>query len=92
MGRSKKAPNTITTEEFDRKCEAGEDISDYLDWDNATKKVNVDFPLWMLQELSAEANRLQIPRQAIIKLWLDEKLQQVKRERLLTDRHKPIAG
>lgn len=57
-----KVRKKITTEEFDKKFEAGEDVSDFLDWENAIKKINVDFPLWMVKELDAEAARLQIPR------------------------------
>ena len=72
MGRSKKA---ITSKEFDKKFENNEEISEYLDWDNAIKKINVDFPLWMVKALDEESNRLQIPRQAVIKMWIDEKLQ-----------------
>lgn len=66
----------LNTDEFDAKFE-NEDISDDLDWDNATKttkRVNIDFPLWMVKALDTEADRLQIPRQAVIKMWLDERL------------------
>lgn len=76
----------ITAEEFDRKFEAGEDLSDHIDWDTATKKVNVEFPVWMIKSLDAEAKRLGIPRQAIIKMWIDERLTQVARERNTGDR------
>ena len=64
----------ISAEEFDRKFDAGEDVSEHVDWDSATKKVNVEFPVWMIQALDVEAKRLGIPRQAIIKLWIDERL------------------
>jgi hypothetical protein len=40
------------------------------------KRVNVDFPLWMIQSLDKEAKRLGVPRQSIIKIWLAERLQQ----------------
>jgi hypothetical protein len=89
MGKTKKK---ISAEEFDKKFDAGEDIDEFLDWDSAIKKVNVDFPLWMVKELDAEAVRLQIPRQAVIKMWIDEKLQQIRREKLLGDRRKSVAG
>jgi len=39
------------------------------------KRVNVDFPLWMIQSLDKEAKRLGVPRQSIIKIWLAERLQ-----------------
>lgn len=89
MGKNKQK---ITAEEFDKKFETGEDIDEYLDWDQATKKVNVDFPLWMVKELDGEAARLQIPRQAVIKMWIDERLQQIKRENIIGERRKGVAG
>lgn len=87
-----KVRKKITTKEFDKKFEAGEDVSDFLDWENAIKKIKVDFPLWMVKELDAEATRLQIPRQAVIKMWIDERLQQINREKSLGDRRKNIGG
>ena len=44
MGAKKSAP----AEELDAKFEAGEDLAEYLDMDSAVKRVNVDFPLWMM--------------------------------------------
>ncbi len=67
--------------DFDKKFEAGEDITSYLDLANARrpeqgqKRVNVDFPLWMIHSLDREAKRLGVPRQAIIKLWIAERLE-----------------
>lgn len=87
-----KTKNKITAEEFDKKFDAGEDVDEFLDWDCAIKKVNVDFPLWMVKELDVESARLQIPRQAVIKMWIDERLQQIKREKSLGDRRKNVAG
>ena len=66
----------ISTEEFDKKFE-NDDVSNNLDWDSATKRVNIDFPLWMVKALDGEADRLQIPRQAVIKMWLDERLKEL---------------
>ena len=85
MSKTKKK---IKTKEFDKKFEAGKDIGKHLDWDNAIKKINVDFPLWMVKALDDEAQRLQIPRQAVIKTWIDERLLQLKRENLYGDRRK----
>ena len=71
----------MKAEEFDKKFDAGEDITQYLDLSKARrpvqeqKRVNVDFPLWMVQQLDKEAKRLGVPRQAIIKLWVAERLQ-----------------
>ena len=67
--------------EFDRKFDDGEDISQHLDVSRAIrprqeqKRVNVDFPLWMIQQLDREARRLGVPRQSIIKIWIAERLQ-----------------
>jgi hypothetical protein len=40
------------------------------------KRVNVDFPVWMIHSLDKEAKRLGVPRQSIIKIWLAERLEQ----------------
>ncbi len=67
--------------EFDKKFDSGEDVSDHLDISKARrpeqvqKRVNVDFPLWMLQSLDREARRLGVPRQAVIKFWIAERLE-----------------
>jgi hypothetical protein len=66
--------------EFDDKFDAGVDISRYIDVSMARrpkqeqKRVNVDFPLWMVQLLDKEARRVGVPRQSIIKLWIAERL------------------
>ena len=78
MAKNKKS---ISAAEFDRKFDAGEDIAEYLDLETTIKKVNVDFPIWMVNKLDEEASRLQIPRQAIIKMWIDEKIQQINLDR-----------
>jgi hypothetical protein len=39
------------------------------------KRVNVDFPAWMVSQLDREAKRLGVPRQSLIKIWIAEKLQ-----------------
>ena len=66
----------ITAKEFDAKFEAGEDIAPYLDFKKATvvKRVNVDFPVWMIHRLDKEATKLNVSRQAIIKMWVHEHL------------------
>ncbi len=70
----------MKAKEFDKRFDEGEDVSQYLDISKARrpvqeqKRVNVDFPLWMIQLLDKEAKRLGVPRQSIIKLWVAEKL------------------
>ena len=39
------------------------------------KRVNVDFPIWMIDSLDKEASRLGVTRQSIIKVWLAERLE-----------------
>jgi hypothetical protein len=67
--------------EFDKKFDEGEDISKYLEVSKARRpgqaqrRVNVDFPLWMIHLLDKEASRLGVPRQSIIKVWVAERLE-----------------
>ena len=67
--------------DFDRKFDAGEEITEHLDLNKARrpereqKRVNVDFPVWMIQALDREAKRLGVPRQSIIKLWIADRLE-----------------
>lgn len=71
-----KSKKTITAKAFDAKFEKGEDISSYLDFDKAivVKRVNVDFPSWMIEQLDKEALKLNVSRQAIIKMWIHDRL------------------
>jgi hypothetical protein len=75
----------MKAEEFDEKLDEGDDILQYLDISKARKpaqeqkRVNVDFPLWMIQLLDKEAKRLGVPRQSIIKLWVAERLKKASR-------------
>ena len=65
---------------LDKKFDEGESIIKDLDLSKAIRpnqeqrRVNVDFPLWMIQSLDKEAKRLGVPRQSIIKIWLAERL------------------
>jgi hypothetical protein len=73
----------VRARDFDRKFDEGKDISKYLDIKKARrpeqeqKRVNVDFPVWMIQLLDKEARRLGVPRQSIIKVWVAERLEKV---------------
>ncbi len=73
----------MKTKALDKKFDAGEDISKYLDLSRATrpgqdqKRVNVDFPVWMIDSLDKEAKRLGVTRQSIIKVWIAERLQEI---------------
>ena len=69
--------------EFDKQFDAGKEITKYLDMSKARrsgqqhKRVNVDFPLWMIHLLDKEARRLGVPRQSIIKVWVADRLEKV---------------
>ena len=71
----------MNSSEFDRRFDAGESVLADLELDAARrhrlqqKRVNVDFPLWMVEELDREAQRLGVTRQSIIKVWLAERLE-----------------
>ena len=72
----------MKTKKFDSDFDAGKDITGALDLSNAKrpnqeqKRVNVDFPKWMVELLDREAGRLGVTRQSIIKVWLAERLEQ----------------
>ena len=71
----------MKAKKLDKKFDEGKDISQYLDITKARrpeqeqKRVNVDFPLWMIHLLDKEARRLGVPRQSIIKVWVAERLE-----------------
>lgn len=66
--------------EFDKKFDDGEEIGALVDWTKArrpnleTKRVNVDFPAWVVEGLDQQARRLGVTRQSLIKLWIAERL------------------
>ena len=74
----------MKAKQFDKKFDDGEDITKYLDVSKAhcpeqeQRRVNVDFPIWMIQSLDKEAKRLGVPRQSIIKVWVAERLEKKK--------------
>ncbi len=71
----------MKAEEFDKKFDRGEDITKYLDFSKARhpgreqRRVNVDFPVWMIQGLDREAQRLGIARQALIKMVIAQHIE-----------------
>ena len=77
-----KKKNSIKAKALDKLFDSGEDISEYLDLSRARrinetpKRVNVDFPAWMIHSLDKEASRLGVTRQSIIKVWISERLKQ----------------
>jgi hypothetical protein len=67
--------------DFDEKFDAGADVSGDVDWSKARRpnlelrRVNVDFPVWVVEGLDREARRLGVTRQALVKLWIAERLE-----------------
>ena len=67
---------------FDQKFDSGETILDQLDVHKArrigleARRVNVDFPSWMVDSQDREARRMGVTRQSLIKLWLADRLAQ----------------
>jgi hypothetical protein len=72
----------MKAKEFDRAFDEGGEIIEELDLSTARRprqeqrRVNVDFPAWMVDQLDQEATRLGVTRQSIIKVWLAERLEQ----------------
>ncbi|MBX9033680.1 CopG family transcriptional regulator [Gordonibacter massiliensis] len=71
----------ITSENLEEMFDRGEDVTEFFDFDSAvvedkteTKRVNVDFPAWVVEALDREARRIGIGRQAVIKTWIAERL------------------
>ena len=70
----------MKAKDFDEAFESGQDLTEYLDFSNARrpeqeqKRVNVDFPVWMIHSLDREAKRLGVPRQSLIKVLIAQHL------------------
>ena len=71
----------MKAKEFDKRFDEGEDVTKFLDQARAERpgreqrRVNVDFPAWMIERLDKEARRLGVTRQSIIKVWIADRLQ-----------------
>jgi hypothetical protein len=71
----------MKAEEFDQAFDRREDVSSALDLAAAQRpgleqrRVNVDFPVWMIESLDREARRLGVTRQSVIKVWIAEHLE-----------------
>ena len=71
--------------EFDRAFDEGKNVSRFLDVSKARRpgleqrRVNVDFPVWVIESLDREAARLGVTRQSLVKVWIAERLAQVAR-------------
>ncbi|MBP6367950.1 MAG: CopG family transcriptional regulator [Nitrosomonas sp.] len=71
----------MKAKDFEKKFDENYDITASLDLSKAKrvlqeqKRVNVDFPTWMIESLDREARKLGVTRQSIIKVWLAERLE-----------------
>ncbi len=67
--------------DLDKRFDNGEDITSDLDLSKARRlnqeprRINVDFPTWMVESLDREAKRLGVTRQSIIKVWIAEMIE-----------------
>jgi hypothetical protein len=74
--------NTKKAKDFDNKFESGEDLTNQLNFSKArrvnqeSKRVNIEFPLWVVGQLDKQSKRLGIIRQALVKVWIAEKLKE----------------
>ena len=70
----------MKAKEFDKKFDDGEDMSEFIDLSTTQKpnlelkRVNVDFPIWVINGLDKRAKTLGVTRQSLIKMWIAEKL------------------
>ena len=73
----------VKANKFDRDFDQEKDVSRYLDISRAhrpgleQRRVNVDFPEWMIEALDREAARLGVARQSLVKVWIAERLEQL---------------
>lgn len=71
----------MKAKKFDKDFDSGKDVTEALDLskikrpNQTQRRVNVDFPTWMIESLDKEAARLGVTRQSIIKVWLAERLE-----------------
>ncbi len=77
-----KNQSTMTAQEFERRFDEGEDITPYVDKSSIRRpglemrRVNIDFPEWIIQKLDFQSKLIGVSRQALIKLWVSERVQQ----------------
>jgi hypothetical protein len=72
----------MNARDFDKKFELGEDVTDNFGFSGSRrvnqelKRVNIDFPVWVVEKLDKQSKRLGISRQALVKVWIAEKLKE----------------
>jgi len=72
----------MKAKEIEKRFDAGKDMGDSFDLskgkriNQAPRRVNVDFPAWVIRGLDKEAYRIGVTRQSVIKFWITERLEQ----------------
>jgi predicted DNA binding CopG/RHH family protein len=75
----KKAKSQTTKKNLETRFNQRKSVLDYFDTTHAIKRINLDIPEWVIQSLDQESSRRGIARQALIKIWLVEKLDALKK-------------
>jgi len=76
-----KKQSTMTAQEFEQQFDEGEDITPFIDMSSIRRpgmeprRVNVDFPEWMIEKLDWQSRLIGVSRQALVKLWISERIQ-----------------
>ena len=78
----KKSKNKISSKEFDKSFDNGNDMGDFLDTKKAKinrnfQRINIDFPASFLKRIDEEATKIGVARTALIKMWLAERLEKL---------------
>lgn len=77
-----KKKSTMTAQEFEKRFDEGEDITPFIDRSSIrrpgmeARRVNVDFPEWVIEKLDLQSKLIGVSRQSLIKLWVSERIQQ----------------
>ncbi len=87
MNKKLKEIPKFANESEEREFWLSQDTTDYLDWSKAkkvsfpnlkptTQSISLRLPLWMLDSIKTTANRQDVPYQSLIKVWLNQKLEE----------------
>ena len=78
MKKTSTKRSKTTAQNLEKRFDAGQDVLDYFATEEAIFRVNVDFPLWMVRGLDRESSRMGVARQALVKMWIGDRLDQLK--------------
>ena len=70
----KSSKNTDRPSDFENQFDQGDDLSQHFQFDEGTKTVNLDLPIWAIKTLDTEAKRRGVARQALIKMWIVDRI------------------